>query len=256
MNNMSLRENLLKPEFSRDREELINYRLFYEIKKHGLASGVDYELFPPVIDKNGYDLLIKHGRNVKAFQIKTVAKTAKTSWWAINKKFLRPDNLRDGGLIINDFKAGLDGLGGGVIVVEYEVDDNEELKLEYYYFDYQILYFFQKGLFKWRIKNGSYSDVVASLFDETSKVFKLNRGLLYKTEGIKDLLTISRIEPLNKSLTKENSEAWTFNIINYHTITKTVPVKLNGKVYMLDVADVGEIRKKIIIGDRVIEACK
>ena len=252
---MSLKDNLLKPEFSRDREELINYRLFYEIKKHGLASGVDYELFPPIIDKNGYDLLVKHGRNIKAFQIKTVAKTSKTSHWAINKKFLRPDNLKDGGLLLSNFSAGLDGLGGGVIVIEYDVDANSELKLEYYYFDYQVLYFFQKRIFKWGIKTKSYSGVVADLFNDSPKRFKLQKSLLYKTDGIKDLLTISRLEPLKDSLTKENIGAWTFPITNISTKANIIKeaVEVEGSLVTLEVYDSNWIRKEIIIGERTIK---
>lgn len=250
---MSLKNNLLRPEFSRDREELINYRLFYEIKKHGLSSGVDYELFPPIIDKNGYDLLVKHGRNLKAFQIKTVAKTSKTSWWAINKRFIKPDNLPDGGLIIGNFSADLAGLGGGVIVVEYDLDSESELKLEYYYFDYQTLYFFQKGLFKWRLKGESYYDIVANLFSEDTQVFKLKKSLLYHTNGIKDLLTISRIEPLNYDLTRENTEAWTFGITNSTTNTKNVQIEINGRGRVLNIYDTGLVRKELTVGDRTFK---
>lgn len=246
---MSLKENLLKPEFSRDREELINYRLFYEIKKHGLASGVDYELFPPIIDKNGYDLLVKHGRNLKAFQIKTVAKTAKTGWWGINKKFLRPNNLRDGGMILSNFTANMAGLGGGVIVVEYEVDENSELNLEYYYFDFQILYFFQKRLFKWKLKKENYYEVAASLMDDEGSVFRLKRSLLYKTNGIKDLLTISRVEPIIEDLTRENTDAWTFNIINNAIDSINIEINSNGTTKMLNLYSMG-IRECLRVGDR------
>jgi hypothetical protein len=251
---MSLKDNLLRPEFSRDREELLNYRLLYEIKKHGLASGVDYELFPPVIDKNGYDLLIKHGRNMKAFQLKTVAKSAKTSYWNINKKFLRPDNLRDGSLILSNFSADLAGLGGGVIIMEYDFDTNSELKLEYYYFDYQILYFFQKGLFRWSINNASYCELVTSIFEEGKKPFKLQKSLLYKTNGIRDLLTISRIEPLNCDLTKENTETWTFGILNFGTGIQSMTIHRNGLQRQLEIYDTSLIRKKMIVGDRVFES--
>lgn len=248
---MSLKDNLLKPEFSRDREELINYKFLYELKKHGLTSGVDYELFPPVIDKNGYDLIIKHGRNLKAFQLKTVAKTAKTKSWEINKKFLRPDSLRDGSIIVSNFSADLAGLGGGVIVIEYEIDENSELKFDYYYFDYQILYFFQQRLFNWAIKNQTYYDVVTSLFEENRNPFMLKRSLLYKTTGIKDLLTISRIEPVKFDLTRENTEAWTFNIINSGLGIVSIDIKRNNRVRNLEIRRLKAIVGYWSVGDRI-----
>lgn len=203
-----LAKNLKNPFFSKDREELMNYGLLYNLKKEGLLQNIDFELLEPVIDKNGYDLLIKYKDFMKTFQIKCSEKGS-TKRWKINKKFFRPRQLRELSQIVQNSSANFTGQGGGVILIEYEVRTNSIIPT-YYYCDYSTLVFYRQKRRKWRSKRSSYQNFIAEIHEDKKSIFYLSKSHFIKCPTPLDLLFLSRALPINDTLNANNPNDWLF----------------------------------------------
>jgi hypothetical protein len=201
-----LAKNLKNPFFSKDREELMNYGLLYSIKKAGLLQNIDFELLEPVIDKNGYDLLIKYKDFMKTFQIKCTEKGA-TKSWKINKRFFRPRTLRESSQIISNNKADFTGLGGGVILIEYSATENS-IKPSYYYCDYSTLVFYRQKRRRWKSRRRTYHDFIAGIHNDSKSFFSLSKSHFIKCSTTLDLLLLSRVLPINETLNENGLHDW------------------------------------------------
>lgn len=221
---MSLAKILKNPFFLKDREELLNYQLYYEIKKIGLENNVDFELLEPIIDKNGYDLLIKFRNFSKPIQIKCAERNG-TQSWKINKHFFRPSTLKDAATILNIYNAGHIGLGGGVIIIEYFVNDNGEVDIKYFYSDFVYLSFYQRNVRPWLLQS-NYVDYISNIFDDSERKFNLPKSL-FKEITIEQFLYLARIFPTTQNLS--NVDLWTTKYPPISEILKLQEIKIIDK---------------------------
>lgn len=205
---MTLADILKNPYFLKDREELFNYQLFYEFKKVGLENKIDLELLEPIIDKNGYDLLIKYRNSSKAIQLKCAERNG-TSRWKINKQFFRPISLLEANTILPEGNASHIGLGGGVTLIEYFINGNNTVEVKYYYTDFVCISFFLRRLRDWPLQE-SFTDFIQSIFDDKNekRKFYLPKSLFFEV-SIEQLLFLSRILPQTDS--SKNTDSWFFN---------------------------------------------
>lgn len=222
---MKLEETLNNPFFSKDREELLNYRLFYHLKLEGLKNGYDFELLEPVIDKNGYDLLLKYHNYTKAFQIKSKSKTG-AKGWKINKNFLRPSILQEGEKIISDFKAEFCGLSGGIILLDFKSNNDVKINLSIEYFDVGCLVKYLKGELNWKINKRSYKNFVKELFDDSSNLIYIPKSLFIKLKNINELLDLSRVYPIEKTPNLNNRQTWISIFQNLQLESDTEQIKI------------------------------
>lgn len=129
----SLEEYLYESGNSHAKESLINNRLFYDLKLAAARRGYFLNIYHPEIDHEGFDVILDDGDCLLKVQLKTKMKEAATNSWKIHKTLLRPniDTHEDLG-----FEASATGTGyqGGIILIEVE-DDNNALKVDYYYTD-------------------------------------------------------------------------------------------------------------------------
>lgn len=212
---MSLAEILKNPFFLKDREELLNYQLYYEIKKVGLESKIDFELLEPIIDKNGYDLLVKFRNVSKAIQLKCAERDG-TSSWDINKYFFRPTSLKEADTILNPGNAAHIGLGGGIIVIEYFVKEDNEVEIKYFYTDFVCISFFLRNLREWPL-NMNFPDFITKIFDDKKRKFALPKSLFFEVT-IEQFLYLSRLLPMSNSL--QNTNSWFFNYPHHQEVTR------------------------------------
>jgi len=132
-NERTLLENYLyEPKNSHAKESLINNRLFYDLKLAAARRGYFLNIYRPEIDHEGFDIILDDGDSLLKIQLKTKMKNASPNDLKIHKTLLRPnmDTHEDLG-----FEASPTGTGyqGGIILIE--VEDANELKVDYYYTD-------------------------------------------------------------------------------------------------------------------------
>ncbi|GGG38692.1 hypothetical protein GCM10011344_44510 [Dokdonia pacifica] len=205
---MNLSEIVKNPYYLKDREELFNYQLFYEIKKTGLENKIDFELLEPIIDKNGYDLLIKYRNHSKAIQLKSAERNG-TSSWKINKKFFKPITLLEASTIIPNSNASHIGLGGGIILIEYFITVENKVEIKYYYTDFVCISFFLRKRKEWPLQK-SLPEFIKDIYEEGNgkHKFSIPKSLFFEV-NIEQMLYLARILPVTDSL--KNPGSWFFN---------------------------------------------
>lgn len=219
---MNLAEIVKNPYYLKDREELFNYQLFFEIKKKGLENKIDFELLEPIIDKNGYDLLIKYRNSNKAIQLKCAERDG-TSSWKINRKFFKPISLLEANTIIPESNASHIGLGGGVILIEYYITEQDNVKIRYFYTDFVCISFFLRKRKEWKLQK-SFPEFIKTIFDESDAEgkFSIPKSLFFEVT-IEQMLYLSRILPQTDSL--KNTNTWFYNYPrNYEIFACSKPV--------------------------------
>ena len=120
------------------REELFNYRLFYDLKMAATMREYHLKIFSATVDFEGYDIAIDDNNIIGRFQIKTRFE-AKTSVWNIQKGMLLPcqrnaDLMRfDNGLCSEN--------DNGVILMDIKSPhkETEDYLIDYYYTDFYII---------------------------------------------------------------------------------------------------------------------
>ncbi len=193
MNNLN--NNLLNPSFSKDKEEIFNYKLFYDIKISGLKRGLDFEISQPIIDNKGYDLILssyEDGRNnIRRFQLKTVSKKSKTKSWWINKSFFKPNEVRDLAMVMPNANADNIGNYGGVILIEYDANEENIQSVNYYYTDFMVTTLFHHKILKYK---GDIMEFYKNLFTDDGGKISLKKGMFVKVT-IDQLLELSTFYP-------------------------------------------------------------
>lgn len=240
---MNLAEIVKNPYYLKDREELFNYQLFYEIKKKGLENKIDFELLEPIIDKNGYDLLIKYRNNSKAIQLKCAERDGASSW-KINRNFFKPNSLREASTIITDANASHIGLGGGIILIEYYITDQNDVNIKYYYTDFVCISFFLRQRRDWTLQK-SFPEFIKSIYDESDekRKFSIPKSLFFEV-NIEQMLYLSRILPQTDSL--KNTDTWFFRYPRINEISgcNRPEVQIDIKM-LLDSGDYYDFKLKV-----------
>jgi hypothetical protein len=201
-----LKENLSHPRFSKDKEEIFNFKLFYDLKICCLKQGIDLEISQPAIDNKGYDLILSYyheNRNrLKRFQLKTVEMDSTTKIWQINKKFFRPSEIQDASVILRNANIEYCGNDGGVILIEYKADEEKILHAKYYYTDFLVTTLFHRGLIKSR---NNMVEFYRKLFDDSDQKIDINKSYFLEV-NIEELLTLSRFYPYGV----KGMDSWVF----------------------------------------------
>jgi hypothetical protein len=125
------------------REELINYKLIYELKKAAAFDNYHLKTYLPSVDIEGYDLIIDDSNLLRKIQLKTKC-DSKTARWEVHKSILLPafSNFEDYGfhstLCLNT--------PGCVFLLEVRFK-NDDIELGYYYTDIDVLMLIALGFF-------------------------------------------------------------------------------------------------------------
>lgn len=155
---MNLKKFLSEQGNSHAKEELFNYRLFYDLKLAAAETGYHLLSYSSDVDHDGFDIVIDDRVILRKYQLKTVVRctekkpktgelkfTYASSNWKIHKHLLRPsrDHWEYFGFdlpsIPSDEKDRLCGVEGGVILMAWEVDSDGELNVEYWYTDLYLI---------------------------------------------------------------------------------------------------------------------
>jgi hypothetical protein len=123
------------------REELLNYKLLFDIKL--AAARHDYHLLTYFcdVDHDGFDIIFDDHYTVRKVQLKTVETNATTQSWPIHRSILRP--IRENWERLGFFHKGMAyltdcGVEGGVILMEFDAN-KPECPVSYFYTDIYII---------------------------------------------------------------------------------------------------------------------
>ncbi len=126
---------MMNPSNSRSREHILTTRAIYDLSLAAAASGYHLQTYSPVVDRDGFDLIIDDHDSIVPLQLKSRA--GSQSRWSVHRKLLRPQR-RDCELFGFEESPEGEGLGGGVLLAHIEPHDSA-LDVTYYYTDVHIL---------------------------------------------------------------------------------------------------------------------
>jgi hypothetical protein len=132
------------------REELLNYRLLFDLKLAAMQVGYHLLTYYSDVDHDGFDIIVDDHHTVRKIQLKTVSMSSATPNWQIHRSIIRPtmDNWERLGFThhgcINETEAGIEG---GFVLMEYNAA-NSELPVTYWYTDIYVITAIHLGLIK------------------------------------------------------------------------------------------------------------
>jgi hypothetical protein len=145
------------------REELFNYRLLFDMKAASAVNGYHLQTYYSDVDHDGFDIIFDDGDNLRKVQLKTVSGTASTATWHIHKSIIRPsyNNCEELGFDLNQH-----GVEGGVILMDYKIDEGQQISTSYYFADIYIINAITLGLIG---RHGNTRNAAGSVRHEASK---------------------------------------------------------------------------------------
>ena len=181
--NPYLKENTLV------REELINYKLIYELKKAAALKDYHLKVHMPSVDIDGYDMIIDDGSLIRKAQIKSTL-DSKTRVWDIHKKMILPSyhSFEDYGFG-NLFRS----TDSCIILIKAQwIDD--DLKISYYYTDIDVLCLMGLGIL---VTTKGNSEKVSQILNPLRKSFnhsgkvRLSKSMFIKLNDAEAFLTMA-----------------------------------------------------------------
>ena len=180
------------------REELLNYRLLFDMKL--AAANHDYHLqtYYSDVDHDGFDIIFDDRHTVRKVQLKTVSHSATTKSWEIHRSVLRP--TRDNWERLGFFHKGPAhetecGVEGGVILMRFD-GSNPALPVAYEYTDiYVITAIALKHLPRHHSVYTAAKNLRGNLKDEalTDKI-GVSEGLFVKVGSASNLLSLLSLQ--------------------------------------------------------------
>ncbi|MBI5217219.1 MAG: hypothetical protein HY960_15810 [Ignavibacteriae bacterium] len=194
---MSLYRYLNDGRNSLTREKLANYRFFYEVKVAAVKGGSDIQISLPEIDKEGYDVVLDDGDEVRLLQLKTAMSESTTSQWDIQKQLLRPDKFYAEKLGFELSSEGV-GLMGGVVLISIGMNNTKDAitTFHYSYCDIFTLKAFEFGFFSYTspASNTAVKTLISSLTrGRRHQMVTLTRSAFIKVDTIDNLLAIANL---------------------------------------------------------------
>lgn len=138
---MSLAEYICLDANSHAREELLNYRLLFDMKLAAASHGYHLLTYHSSVDHDGFDIIFDDHHTVRKVQIKTVSHDVTTQSWQIHRSILRPNRNNWDHLGLYHTGAADDtdcGVEGGVILMEFD-PTHPDLPVTYFYTDIYVI---------------------------------------------------------------------------------------------------------------------
>ena len=205
----SLRKFLKASRNSVSREVILRLKFVHDLKVAAAARNYDLRVFMPDVDREGYDLVLDDGDDIRKYQIKSVFDSKKSSWVISKNLFRLPCGL------IEKFKLVpsplTEGVGGGFVLLLAKVH-NADLALTYFYTDIYVILSMQHGLLK--KYNLPSQDRINLLLEDIftgsrqDKV-KITKSFLVNPRGKEELLALMGMH------SRIDGKCWINNLIGY-----------------------------------------
>lgn len=130
-----LAEFLVLEKNSVTREHLLTTRLLHDLSTAAAVRGYDLAIYLPVVDRDGFDLIVDDRDTLMPIQLKSFAGAA--SKWKVHRRLLRPTRHYVTAYGFEESPRG-EGLGGGVILIDIQ-NTETQVTPSYLYTDINVL---------------------------------------------------------------------------------------------------------------------
>ncbi|MFT5779997.1 MAG: hypothetical protein ACI837_002958 [Crocinitomicaceae bacterium] len=222
------------------REELINLRLFYELKRAAAEREYHLKIFDTNVDFEGFDIIIDDNRLTGKYQIKTTW-NSKVTKWKIHRNMLFPtsregEKMRVGdGLVCSNVEKGI------ILLNVQEID--KEIKLDYFFTNFYIIKAISHGLIKrrkptYKLANSKMNELLGKNGRPNEKI-KINKGLFVNLKDAMSLLAICGFDnTLNIRPKLRLLELFEENKINRKDIEKTQLYDSNANMFEFEMKQI------------------
>ena len=214
-NGNSLIEFLRQSSNSLIREELLNYRLFYDLKITAAKHQQYLKIYKPEVDIEGCDIIIEDSRDLtRKFQLKSRVMSATRSW-RIHTSLLLPgrENSEDYGFI----EVICPTYPGGFLLIDVtnEPSENEhddsDITVSYSYTDINIISLMSMGYLERRKSSKDEAVKIIKELKSGNKTVLIKESLMLKLKSINSIFQICGF--LGYHTFEYN--AWQLNLIKY-----------------------------------------
>jgi hypothetical protein len=186
---MSIAAFLSEPGNTHAREELLNYRLLFDMKLAAAGRGYHLLTYYSDVDHDGFDVIFDDRDRLIKVQLKTVAVDSSTTSCVVHKSLIRPEvrNWETFGLVPGPSP----GVEGGVVLMEYIAGDGT-MDIAYYYTDIYIIALRMLGILSTRTETRrAAADLMAALQDgKSADKLSVARGLFVAAASPMNLLAL------------------------------------------------------------------
>lgn len=194
------------------REAILKHRLIYDLKIAAALREYDLRVFEPDIDRDGYDLILDDGDDIRKLQVKSVFES-ETKKWAIRKRLLcLPRHLIEKFSFFPSPET--EGYGGGFILIDAK-SHNNDISVDYWYTDFYMIFAMRQGLVKKSSdgpSNKQIDNFVNELFSNTetrNTKIDIGKSFLVKLKGKEELLALLGMH------SRYYGKGWINNLIEY-----------------------------------------
>lgn len=215
------------------REEVVNLRLFYELKRAAAERNYHLKIFEANVDFEGFDIIIDDNKLTGKYQIKTMWHS-KAYKWAIHRNMLFP-TYKDGERMRVGDGVVCSNVEKGVILLDVE-EDTDDIKLKYFFTNFYIIKAISHGLIK---KPKRTQELAKNKMNELlgmggrpNKKIDINKGLFVKLKNAMCLLAICGYDnAVNVHPKMRLLELFEGNKIRFNGIEKTDLYRANFGIF-------------------------
>lgn len=206
------------------REKALSSRLISDLILAAGARGYGLGVYEPLVDRDGFDLIVDDADRMAPVQIKSRIKSGATTW-GIKKDLLLPTLEMDPeALGFNGWHGGI-GRGGGVILQDIHKIDNDRARIEftYKYTDIYVLLALEQQFFpgtakEQRLKKKAATLVLSNLRQGSGKQkIPLPLNTFVSAAGTPQLLALMGMHSTSQKT------AWRHNIVQYIDLGPATP---------------------------------
>lgn len=214
------------------REEVLNLKLFYELKKAAAERKYHLKIFTANVDFEGFDIIIDDNNLTGKYQIKTKW-NSKVSRWGIQRNMLSP-TIHDAKKMRVGNGESCSNVEKGVILLDI-VEKDGEIHFDYYFTNFYIIKAISHKLIRrpkptYEIAEKKMSEILTGLNPNEKLI--INKGLFVKLKNPMCLLAICGFDnTINVHPKMRLLELFEENKINYQGIEETELYQSNLKVF-------------------------
>jgi hypothetical protein len=173
------------------REELLNYKLFYDLKLAAAERLYHLKIFESTVDVEGFDVMLDDNCKVCRFQLKSKYIASTRILKKIHSVMLLPNKYDANILKINNGLC--PSQDNGLVLIDVRVNRAEGTIIQYYYLDFYILFAIARGLFTDKKRNQDKAQkIINEVLDTKSRSSRIDIpiSLMLKIKDSASLLAI------------------------------------------------------------------
>ena len=222
------------------REEIINLKLFYELKRAAAEREYHLKIFDTNVDFEGFDIIIDDNSLTGKYQIKTTW-NSKVSKWKIHRNMLFPTSREGEKMRIGDGVVCSNVEKGIILLNVKEIED--DINLDYFFTNFYIIKAISHGLIKrpkptCELAKSKMNELLGKGGRPNEKI-EINKGLFIKLKNAMSLLAICGFDnTINIHPKMRLLNLFEENKINRNDIEQTDLYELNANTFKIEMKQI------------------